>query len=51
VGGAAMEFPLEWAGNERRSLPDALTQAVSMRGGGYFFLPSMTFLQRLGGGS
>jgi Dyp-type peroxidase family len=51
VGGAPLEFPLEWAGNERRSLPDALTQAVTMRGGGYFFLPSMTFLQRLDDGS
>jgi Dyp-type peroxidase family len=48
---APMEFPLEWASSETRSLPDALTQAVRMRGGGYFFLPSMTFLQRLDGGS
>jgi Dyp-type peroxidase family len=51
VSGAPMKFPLEWARNERRSLPDALTQAVTMRGGGYFFLPSMTFLQRLYDGS
>jgi deferrochelatase/peroxidase EfeB len=51
VGGAPMEFPLGWAGSERRSLPDAVTQAVRMRGGGYFFLPSLTFLRRLGGGS
>jgi len=50
AGGVAMGFPREWGGKATRSCPDALTRAVTMRGGEYFFLPSMTFLQRLDDG-
>jgi deferrochelatase/peroxidase EfeB len=46
-GGAAMEFPLGWGEDAMRPCADALTRAVTMKGGEYLFLPSITFLQGL----
>ncbi len=46
-GGAALHFPLRWGEDAMRPCADALTRAVTMKGGEYLFLPSITFLQGL----
>ena len=51
AGAAAMRFPRVWGGSDMTPCPDALTSAVTMRGGEYFFVPSLTFLRQLDGGS
>jgi hypothetical protein len=48
--GEEMKFPLKWGEAAVRSSPGALARAVTMKGGEYFFLPSMTFLRRLDNG-
>lgn len=47
AGGAAMEFPRVWGEAETVACPDTPGRAVTMRGGEYFFLPSLTFLRQL----
>jgi deferrochelatase/peroxidase EfeB len=51
AGAAAMEFPRVWGGSDMTPCPDALTPVVTMRGGEYFFVPSLTFLRHLDGGA
>jgi deferrochelatase/peroxidase EfeB len=50
AGTAEMKFPRVWGGSDMTPCPDALTSAVTMRGGEYFFLPSLPFLRQLDGG-
>lgn len=47
AGGAALKFPRVWGRKKTRSCPDALMRPVTMKGGEYFFLPSITFLRHL----
>ena len=47
AGGSRMEFPPVWGKPDRVSCPDTLGRAVTMRGGEYFFLPSLPFLRQL----
>jgi deferrochelatase/peroxidase EfeB len=47
--GPPFELPNAWGGDQVTAAdPKALKKAVTMKGGEYFFLPSITFLQRLG---
>jgi deferrochelatase/peroxidase EfeB len=46
-GGAALHFPLTWGEDATRPCADGLARAVTMKGGEYLFLPSITFLQGL----
>ena len=39
-------FPTEWGEDERKEV-DTVAQAVTMKGGQYFFFPSLAFLGQL----
>ncbi|MCX6593511.1 MAG: Dyp-type peroxidase [Acidobacteria bacterium] len=44
----ALQFPKAWNGPKGDTVSVSLSQAVKMRGGEYFFAPSIPFLRRLG---
>ncbi|VVJ16395.1 Dye-decolorizing peroxidase (EC [Amycolatopsis camponoti] len=43
---AASDYTVEWGGSDRRTA-DPVPQAVTLRGGEYFFMPSLAFLRAL----
>lgn len=42
---AALSWPVQWGGSERREFQ--FSQVVTLRGGEYFFAPSITFLKNM----